>query len=34
MTGSRSLEGPVKNNSTFKVSNAWNSLYSYLSFHW
>ena len=28
------LEGPVNHTATFKVDNAWNSLYSYLSFHW
>jgi hypothetical protein len=28
------LEGPVRESAHFKVDNAWNSLYSYLSFHW
>lgn len=28
------LQGPVDHDSTFKVDNAWNSLFSYLSFHW
>ena len=28
------LKGPVNHDSTFKVDNAWNSLFSYLSFHW
>jgi len=28
------LDGPSGNDTHFKVDNAWNSLYSYLSFHW
>jgi hypothetical protein len=27
------LQGPVQNSATFKIANAWNSLFSYLSFH-
>ncbi len=28
------LQGPVNHDSTFRVDNSWNSLFSYLSFHW